>query len=100
MTTTLERITREHGRLILLRTLHAQPDGTLNSGMLQDVLASFGINKSREWVHEELRSLADIGAVVTSDAGTVRIAAITRKGVDHVERRLVLEGVKRPSPEA
>lgn len=96
----LERITREHARLIVLRTLYAEADGTLNSAMLQDVLASYGINKSREWLHEELRCLADIGAVQLVDMGTVRIARLCGKGADHVERRVVLEGVKRPSPEA
>lgn len=28
------------------------------------------------------------------------VAAITRSGVDHVERRAIIEGVARPSPEA
>jgi len=31
-------------------------------------------------------------------AGTVLVAALTRAGLDHVERRAFLDGVARPSP--
>lgn len=94
MSTIIER----EARLILLKELHQQPDGRLNSSLLREALEAFGITKSRDWVHEQLRCLAEIGAVTVAEAGTVRIAAITTKGLDHVERRIVLDGVKRPSP--
>lgn len=93
-------IVRREARLIILRELDSQPDGRLNSSLLVEVLGSYGITKSREWLHEELRALAELGAVTLADAGSVRIAAITAKGIDHVTRRVVIEGVKRPSPEA
>jgi hypothetical protein len=35
-----------------------------------------------------------------TEIGTIMVAAITRSGVDHVERRTIIEGVARPSPEA
>jgi hypothetical protein len=95
---TFAEIVRADARLIILKELDGQPDGRLNSSLLQSALESFGITKSRDWVHDELRWLAEIGAVVLTDAGTVRVAAISAKGRDHVERRIVIEGIKRPSP--
>ncbi len=48
-------------------------------------------------MHDELNWLAGMGAVSVLTAGTVRVASLTAKGADHVGRRLVIEGVKRPS---
>jgi hypothetical protein len=93
----MDRIIRSEARLVILRELDSQPDGRLNSALLVSVLETYGITRSRDWVHEELRWLAEIGAVRVIDAGTVRVAEILAKGRDHVERRLVIEGVKRPS---
>lgn len=95
----MDRIISEEARLVMLRELHLQPDRRLNSALLQRALELFGITKSRDWLHEELRWLAEIGAVRVTEISTVRIAELTAKGCDHVERRVVLEGVKRPSPE-
>jgi glutaminase len=96
------QIMEQEARLIMLRTLAEQPDQRLNSSLLQSELAErWGINRSRDWVHTQLGFLAhEVGAVTLVDAGTVRIASLTARGLDHVERRVVLPGVKRPSPEA
>jgi len=88
----------EEARLIMLRALAEQPDGRLNSELLRETLVVYGISRSRDFVHEELRALAELGAVTITDVASVRIAAITTKGMDHVARRIVIEGVKRPSP--
>lgn len=96
-----DRLMREEARLIILRALEEQPDGRLNSELLRVTLESFGVSKSRDWVHDELNFLAEMSAVTVVTAGTVRVAQLTSKGSDHVHRRLVIEGVKRPSrPEA
>jgi hypothetical protein len=95
---TLSQIMSEDARLIILRALLEQSDGRLNSELLRSTLESFGINKTRDWVHEELRWLADMMAVKLTDAGSVRIAELLTKGRDHVERRIMIEGIKRPSP--
>lgn len=88
---------RAEARLILLRALEEQPDGRLNSELLRLALESYGITKSRDWVHDELNWLAEMGAVTVVVAGSVRVASLTAKGSDHVLRRVVIEGVKRPS---
>lgn len=94
----MDRIIREEARLIILRTLADQIDGRLNSELLRFHLESFGITRTRAWVHEELAYLEHLGAIVIVDAGSVRVASLTAKGRDHVERRIAIEGVKRPSP--
>ncbi|MAZ84135.1 MAG: hypothetical protein CME90_11085 [Hoeflea sp.] len=86
-------------RLTILKELSRQTDGRLNETVLTAVLDAFGYRKSRDWVRTQLRALEDIGAITLAQAGTVFIASITRAGQDHVDRRTILEGVQRPSPE-
>ncbi|MBA4222214.1 hypothetical protein [Bosea vestrisii] len=96
-----DTLVRQEARLIILRALEEQPDGRLNSELLRVTLDSFGISKSRDWVHDELNWLVSMAAITVVTAGTVRVAQLTAKGSDHVHRRLVIEGIKRPSrPEA
>ncbi|MEX2126954.1 MAG: hypothetical protein WD871_01755 [Xanthobacteraceae bacterium] len=94
----MDKMMREEARLIILRTLANQVDGRFNSELVRRTLETFGITRTRAWVHDEFRYLADMGAVEVSDAGSVQVASLTGKGRDHVERRLIIEGVKRPSP--
>jgi hypothetical protein len=91
-------IIREDARLIMLRELHAQSNYALNDSLLQQTLEGFGIAKSRDWVREEINYLANVGAVSRTAVGSVVVAHLSPKGVEHVERRIVIEGVKRPSP--
>ncbi|MBY6243993.1 hypothetical protein [Methylosinus sp. Sm6] len=94
-------VIREHARLIILRDISEQPDRRWNSEALREDLESrWAITRTRDWVHEELRWLEDIGAVTLVRQSSVQIATLTQKGLDHVERRIVVTGVKRPSPEA
>jgi hypothetical protein len=90
----------EDARLVILRELACQTDGRLNDTILTSVLDSFGYRRSREWVRTQMAKLEELGAVTIVEAGTVRIASVTRAGIDHVERRSVIDGVARPSPEA
>lgn len=87
------------GRLVILRALGDQNDYRLNETLLTRALESCGHNWTREKVRDQLRWLGEMGALSLSEAGTVMIAAITRRGLDHVHRRVVIEGVHRPSPE-
>lgn len=89
---------RAEARLIALRALAEEANFSLSETLLVAVLEAFGISKSREWMREEMTRLDEIGAVTLRHAGSVMIATLTNKGRDHVERRLVIEGVKRPSP--
>lgn len=91
-------VIREEARLIILRELHEQDNYSLNESLLQATLDRAGLNKSRDWLREELRWLEDVGAVSLSQFGTVMVARLTPKGGEHVERRLIIPGIKRPSP--
>lgn len=89
-------------RLVILRELAAQSDGRLNETILTAALDRFGYNRSREWVRTQLRKMAELGAVrVISidrpEADALLVAAITRAGVDHVERRSFIDGIAKPS---
>jgi|TARA_A100001391_G_scaffold50885_1_gene30963 hypothetical protein len=94
-----EEVSRNDARLVILRELVKQTDGRLNETILLAVLDQFGHRRSRDWLRTQLRALAELGAVVVREAGSVMVAQITRLGVDHVERRAVIEGIARPSPE-
>ncbi|WP_316171075.1 hypothetical protein [Bradyrhizobium sp. SZCCHNRI1058] len=91
-------IIREEARLIILRELHQQTNYSHSDSLLQPVLEAFGIAKSRAWIREELNYLENVGAISKTSVGSVMVATLLPKGVEHVERRLVIEGVKRPSP--
>lgn len=93
----MDTIDREHGRLIILRALASHKDGMMNSSVLQGILRDFWINASRDWVHYQMRYLAEMGAVVVEGTGSVRGAIITDIGLAHVNRQTAIEGVKRPS---
>lgn len=97
--TDMNQLILEQARLILLKALRDQTDERLNSDLMLPVLESFGIKKARELVHTELRWLADMGAVRLTEAGSVLVAALTERGAQHLDRVIVLEGVKRPRRE-
>lgn len=93
----MAQLIREQARLIILKALAEQVDETLNSDFLVLELQRFGIRKDRAWVHDELRWLADMGAVVLADAGSLVVATLTAKGARHLGREIAIEGIQRPS---
>ncbi|KPN64268.1 hypothetical protein SAMN04488527_101271 [Aliiroseovarius crassostreae] len=85
-------------RLIILRALSEEKAGRLNSTMITKVLESFAINRSREYVHTQLRWLeTEAQAVILTEAGSVLVAELTQQGEDHLERRAKIEGISSPS---
>ncbi|SOC27670.1 hypothetical protein [Stappia indica] len=87
-------------RLIILRALAEETDQQLNETILVAILETFGHRKSREYVRTQLRRLAELDAVRLTEAGTIFVATLRRAGLDHVQRRALIEGVGVPSPEA
>nr|WP_278437064.1 hypothetical protein [Brucella anthropi] len=87
----------ENARLIILKALAMEINGSMNDSLLGHQLERFGISKPRSYLRNQMRWLENTaGAVRITEAGTALIATLTRTGRDHVERRLVLEGVQRP----
>jgi hypothetical protein len=93
---------REEARLIILRELHKQVNYSRNDAHLRDNLESvYGILKSREWVREELAYLERVGAVRCHrpiDGDEMVIAQLLAKGLAHLERQIIIDGVKRMIP--
>lgn len=97
MTKDMDTLIREDARLIILKALAGQVDERLHSGYLPDVLSEFGIDRPRTWIHGELDWLAEMGAVTLIKPGSVVVATLTEKGHRHLQRAIVIEGIKRPS---
>jgi len=83
-------------RLIILRELAKQTDGRLNETLLTHVLHAHGHNRSAEWVRTQLRKLEELGAISIWSVREFMVAEIRRAGLDHVERRSLIEGVAKP----
>ncbi len=95
---TYEEYTIEDIRLIILRALADEDNGTMHDGRLEFELRRFGYNKTRDFIRNQLLWLQDeVGAVRTSEAGSVMIATLRKAGRAHVDRARFLPGVKRPS---
>jgi hypothetical protein len=89
----------ESARLTILRALADQHDFTLNDSVLASVLRDFGFAKGRDYLRTQLRFLADeAGAILLRETFGSMVAEVTEAGLDHVERRRILSGVKRPGP--
>lgn len=83
----IRRFQSDHGLTI---------DGKIGRATLPE-LRAFGIRKSREWVHDELAWLREMGAVTTVAVGTIMVATLTDKGHRHLDREIAIEGIQRPS---
>ena len=97
LATDFAQIMREEARLIILKALGEQMNESLNSSMMEPVLARFAINMPRPWIHQQLEYLETMNAVTIMNAGTVKIATLTELGRRHLDRQCAIEGVKRPS---
>jgi hypothetical protein len=89
-----------NARLVILRALAGEANVSLNDALLLAELERFGILKSKDYLRIQLAWLeSEAGAVKLREAGTAIIATLLQPGLDHVERRRVLDGVQRPSLE-
>lgn len=87
-------------RLTVLRCLAEIKGHRTNEAILQRSLDLYGFRVSRDELREELEWLAQRDALTTSlPAGAVMVAELTRRGLDHVERRgTPIAGIAAPSP--
>ena len=86
-------------RLRVLQALDKQTDHRLSDIMVGHALDAWGHRRSRDYARTQMRALAELGAVlIVEDSDAVLIAELTPSGQDHVRRRGVVEGVKRPDP--
>lgn len=92
------RFIEEEARLTILRELAQQPGHRLNEILLTRVLEAVGHTRSRDWVRTQIRKLAELGGVTVTEISTVLVAELTRAGLEHVQKRSVIEGVAKPAP--
>lgn len=45
-------------RLVMLRAMHEQANGSLNEALLEIVLDKFGHRRNRDWIRTQLRELS------------------------------------------
>lgn len=86
-------------RLVILRLLAEDGDYSHNEFVLQDALALFGHNVSRDKIRTELAWLEEQGLVTLRDVEGVKVAKLTARGADTAAGRAIVPGVKRPMPE-
>lgn len=90
---------REHLRLTLLRLLAGQGGGySANESVLADAANRYGFAVARDVVRGELAWLAEQGLVRTEEIGVIRVATITKRGLDAAAGRAAIPGVRRPGP--
>jgi len=84
-------------RLIILRALHEENDGSLSEVMVQKCLDAYAHRMNREDVKELIVGLEKSGAVKVFEVSDYAIATLTDAGVDHLDRRKWIDGIARPS---
>lgn len=94
-----QNIVAEDCRLVILKALAKEPDNRLNETILTKVLEQFGHMKSREYVRTQIRKLEELGAVRVAEVGSVLVPQLLQTGLDHIERRALIEGIGLPSLE-
>lgn len=98
---TFDEYSDRDARLCILRELAKQIDGRANERLLAAMLASFGYGRSADWVRTQMRKLEELGGIrihaMGAHGGEILVAEIRRAGLDHVERRSIIEGVAKPS---
>ncbi|MBZ9678909.1 hypothetical protein [Mesorhizobium sp. ES1-1] len=86
---------QESARFIILGELARQTDGRLNERIIAGVLDANGYSKSREWLRTQLLKMEELGAVRLTEIGDTFVAAITRAGEEHYERKSTIDGISR-----
>ncbi len=85
-------------RLVILKALAEDPGYSHNESVLQSVLDLFGHRVSRDQVRTLLSWLAEQGLVETETVASCLVARLTPRGADVAAGRVLVPGVKRPSP--
>lgn len=88
----------EEARLIILRELWEQPNRSMTStSMCRVLLDKFLIDRSREWVERQFVWLAEQDAIRVTPGGSIKIATLVQRGLDHLAMRVFIAGMMSPS---
>ena len=87
-------------RMIMLQVMKGDNDYSLNNGILQKVLIEFGHGVSLDKTDQEIDWLKEQGLITVEDLNDhLKVAKLTRKGLDIANGHDQIEGVERPGPE-
>ena len=89
---------QEDRRLVLLRMLAEDNDYKINTSILQQGLALYGHNISRDQLHTEVAWLAEQGLVEFDQLNSVKVVTLNQRGLDVSQGRATVPGIKRPGP--
>ncbi|OBS10800.1 VpaChn25_0724 family phage protein [Acidihalobacter prosperus] len=88
----------EDRRLVLLQALTESPDYALRETVLLRLLEGERLAIGQDGLREELRWLADCGALTIEYHDGIQAARITARGADIAAGRTRVEGIARPRP--
>ncbi len=88
----------EHLRITLLRLLAETANYARNESILADSTEPYGFTPGRDRVRTELYWLQEQGLVSLDDDPGIIVATLTERGLDVANARVVVPGVKRPTP--
>ncbi|TCT41164.1 VpaChn25_0724 family phage protein [Martelella mediterranea] len=91
-----EQVRRERARLVILRALAEQLNGSLDSSILEEVLPLSAIREDQPWIREQLKYLEKMDAIKLTVSESIMIATLTKRGRRHIDRDIAIEGVTRP----
>lgn len=94
--TSFSHFITEDRRLCILRALAAETSNTLNESILQRAAQGYGHNVSRDVIKQDLRWLTEVGAISLREVSDYLVASLTERGLDHVEKRTVIDGIAKP----
>ena len=95
----MNEIFEPNQRIIMLQMMAGDNDYSLNNHILQRVLVEFGHGISLAKTDEEIDWLADRELVTVDDlANGMRVAKLTRLGLDVANGHERIDGVDRPGP--
>lgn len=85
-------------RLIMLRELKDQPNRSMTSTAMRNyLLAKWLIDRPREWVEDQYDWLAARNAIRITPAGSVKIATIVARGLEHLALQAFISGIDSPT---
>lgn len=86
-------------RLAILELLSQAPGYEAGQSIIYQALPDYGLAASSDQIAGDLAWLGEQGLVGLADAGGLKIARITRRGLDVAVGCAVVPGVQRPGPE-
>lgn len=93
-----EEYRRQDLRLVMLKALSKYPGYQGNETILSVEADAFGHSVSRDVIRTEMRKLGELGAVTIREAGSVMVATLSLRGLEHVQAKTFIDGILQPSP--